>query len=125
MSESQTESIETAGRLRRWSIPLYTSAITATLLALPLCLLHPSGHDLRVHLASWMDIRGQWHQGISFPRWAEWSNFGFGEPRFIFYPPASGLLGAALGSILPWQAVPAVLVWLSLFAAGQIGRAHV
>ena len=117
MSKSQIESIESGNGPRHWFIPLYASAITATVLALPLFLFHPSGHDLRAHLASWMDIRGQWHQGIWFPRWAEWSNFGFGEPRFIFYPPSSALLGAALGSILPWKAVPAVLVWLSLFAA--------
>jgi hypothetical protein len=53
-----------------------------------------------------------------YPRWAGLAHFGYGEPRFIFYPPASWLLGATLSAILPWTVAASVYVWLVLTAAG-------
>src|ERR1700693_1576583 len=75
-------------------------------------------HDLNAHVSSWMEAAQQFRQLNLIPRWAVAANYGFGEPRFMFYPPLSWMLGGMLGLLLPWKIVPAVFVWLTLITAG-------
>lgn len=79
---------------------------------------NPSGHDFEFHVFSWMEVLGQWKQGILYPRWAALAHWGYGEARFLFYPPASWTLGAALGALLPWKVAPGAYVWIALTASG-------
>jgi hypothetical protein len=102
-----------------WRSALLSVCLASTAVVLPILFGgNISGHDFRFHVGSWMDVRGQWREGIVFPRWAEWANWGFGEPRFIFYPPLSWMIGAAVGSLLPWKMAPGIFIWLALMVAG-------
>jgi hypothetical protein len=99
--------------------PILIIMLTALAVLLPTFFLGiPSGHDFEFHVNSWMEVLSQWKHGIIFPRWAALAHYGFGEARFIFYPPASWMLGAALGSFLPWKIVPGVYEWIALTLSG-------
>jgi hypothetical protein len=104
---------------RIFPLPLLVVMATAFLVILPFFFLgNPSGHDFEFHVNSWMEVLGQWRQGIIYPRWAALAQYGYGEARFIFYPPISWTLGASLGVFLPWRVVPGAYIWLALTLSG-------
>ncbi|HEY2400722.1 MAG TPA: hypothetical protein VGI23_10230 [Steroidobacteraceae bacterium] len=86
------------------------------------------GHDFDFHLVSWMEAAKQFGHGNPYPHWAYSPAFNAGEPRFVFYPPLSWVLGALLGLLLThlpgvseaagWNAVPIVFTWTALCASG-------
>jgi len=99
--------------------PLIVIATAAFALEIPFFFFGtPSGHDVEFHLYSWLEVLTQWKQGTLFPRWAAMAHFGYGEPRFIFYPPTSWLLGGLIGRLLPWSLASPIFIWIALVLAG-------
>src|SRR5579872_2429224 len=110
-SEITVASPDPAGKSLMW-MPLLSIATAAFAVEVPFFFFGtPSGHDVEFHLYSWLEVLSQWREGVFFPRWAALAQFGYGEPRFVFYPPASWTIGAALSAIFPWVVVPSVYIW--------------
>ena len=76
------------------------------------------GQDFDFHLQNWQEVVAHWQHGVIYPHWAESANYLAGEPRFVFYPPLSWLVGGLLGAILPWTWTPVAFTLLALLGAG-------
>ena len=106
---------------RPWSIKAAAVVIATVSLSVVIPFIWlgiPSGHDFEFHFNSWIEVTDHWKQGFFYPHWAALAHYGYGEARFIFYPPISWTFGAALGTILPWKFVPAAYIWVVLALAG-------
>lgn len=112
-----------AARRNRYVGPLVLIAAAALATAPLIVYGFSCGHDFDFHAVSWLDALSNWRQGIFYPHWSPTPNFGAGEPRFIFYPPLTWMLGALLGAMLPWTAVAPALTFLLLAGIGLATRA--
>jgi hypothetical protein len=112
-----------SGLLRRWVGPAVIVFAAAFAVAPQLLQGNSCGHDFDFHLVSWLDAQQGWRWGIPYPHWTSSANYGAGEPRFVFYPPMTWMLGAAMGMAMPWSLVPIALTFLLLAGTGLATRA--
>jgi hypothetical protein len=110
-------------RPKSWTGPAIILAAAAIAVG-PLFWRGPScGGDFGFHFASWIDAEHSMSAGLLYPHWANSTNFGAGEPKFVFYPPITWMAGAVLGMVLPWSFVRLALFILLLAATGIANRA--
>jgi len=106
---------------RDWRAALLLAAGFAALAILPILVFgNVSGHDVEFHLPNWIDVARHWHEGVPYPHWSSGGHFGYGDPRFIIYPPFSWLLGGLLALVLPGAMLQGAYVWICV-AANALG----
>jgi hypothetical protein len=107
----------------RWTGPVILLLAAAAATSPQLIRGNSCGHDFDVHLVSWLDCANAWKHGIIYPHWTPSPNYDAGEPRFVFYPPLSWMLGALLGLIFSWSFAPIAMTFLTLAGTGLAARA--
>ena len=112
-----------SGLLQRWAGPAVILLAAAIAVTPQLVKGNSCGHDFDFHLVSWFDANASWHNLQFYPHWTPSANYGAGEPRFVFYPPLTWMLGAALSLAMPWTLVPIALTFLLLAGTGLATRA--
>jgi 6-pyruvoyl-tetrahydropterin synthase related domain len=116
---SVTQKAVGRGRIPGWLLALGLSLLISVVMVLPFFWYgSASGHDFVFHADSWFDAALQWKEGVLYPRWTAWTNHGYGEPRFIFYPPLSWMVGAVLTRVVAPAWVPVVFIVLTQTFAG-------
>ncbi|PZU98842.1 MAG: hypothetical protein DCE90_03280 [Pseudanabaena sp.] len=94
----------------------------ASLAMLPM-LLHnyPITHSTQFNLSWIFQYQRQFWGGQFYPRWLEFSNFGFGNPTFVFYPPMLAIATLPfswLGWDLPSSLVSSMVLAAFVLASG-------
>ena len=75
--------------------------------------------DMRWHITWLQHFYQQLAEGIWYPRWLAGTNYGYGSPTFVFYPPLVYYLGSLIKfSGLNIENTLIILYSLSLFLAG-------
>jgi hypothetical protein len=122
-TSTQTTASQQNGSWRRFIGPAVILLAAAVAVAPQLSRGNSCGHDFDFHLVSWLDCFQSWHHGIPYPHWTPSANYGAGEPRFVFYPPLTWMLGAALALVMPWTLAPIALTFVLLAGTGLSTRA--
>ncbi|MGC9505137.1 hypothetical protein [Baaleninema sp.] len=98
-------------RLKQWQVVVVLAAIVGFAIAPMLERSYPITHSTHFNLSWAFQYQRQFFSGQFYPRWLEFSNFGFGNATFVFYPPLSmvatlpfrmlglGLAGSLIGSM--------------------------
>lgn len=87
---------------------------------------YPINHSSHFNLSWAFQYQRQFFGGQVYPRWLEYSNFGFGNATFVFYPPlsfAATLLFAALHWSVSSSLVGSMAMALLMFSLGFYGYA--
>jgi 6-pyruvoyl-tetrahydropterin synthase-like protein len=104
-----------------WRSAILLAAALGAVAILPILIFgNVSGHDVAFHLPNWIDVARHWHEGVFYPHWSSGGHYGYGDPRFIIYPPFSWLLGGLLALVLPGAMLQGAYVWVCV-AANALG----
>jgi hypothetical protein len=111
--------LDTLNSMKRDRLPYIFIPLAAFIVVLPLIIRGCScGHDFDFHIVNWFEVASQLRHGTLYPQWAGTPAWNAGEPRFVFYPPLSWMLGALLGFVMPWTWTPIAYTGIALSAAG-------
>ena len=117
MTSTSAPSGRSAPAAREWRAALILGAGLATFAILPILIFgNVSGHDVEFHLPNWIDVAHHWHEGVAYPHWSGGGHYGYGDPRFIIYPPFSWLVGGLLALVLPGAMLQGAYVWICVVA---------
>jgi hypothetical protein len=76
-------------------------------------------HDLWIHIHWLQHFSKQLSEGIVYPRWLAGTNYGYGSPNFVFYPPLVYYVGSAIKALgFNAERTIVILFWLAIFLAG-------
>ncbi|RKR03480.1 hypothetical protein C7446_2005 [Kushneria sinocarnis] len=94
--------------------PAIVLAAGALVAVIPLLLFGYSWkqYDFIFHFTAWQEYGQAMANGNLLPIWSDLANFGLGEPRYLFYPPLSMMLGGLLSWLLPPALLPGAMIWL-------------
>jgi 6-pyruvoyl-tetrahydropterin synthase related domain len=95
-------------------LPLMAIAFVGIYISLPMLQnSYPMAHSTQFNLSWVFQYQRQFFSGQFYPKWLEFSNFGFGNATFVFYPPicmVATLLFRAIGFDMPGSLVASMVL---------------
>ncbi|MFP4653040.1 MAG: hypothetical protein ACLFM4_11530 [Phormidium sp.] len=110
--------------IRHWQSWLILGAVILVAIAPMLERSYPITHSTHFNLSWAIQYQHQFFSGQLYPRWLEFSNFGFGNATFAFYPPLCMLATLpfrALGWGLEGSLIGSMALAMAILAAGLYG----
>src|SRR5438309_9785791 len=85
--------------VREWGIAAFISLCVSLAVVAPFFRLGTGwGNDVAFLMASWLDVAGQWRQGLVLSVWVDIEKLDLGYPRFHFFSQMSWCLVLFLGT---------------------------